>query len=220
MTANGRRTGTRNRVIANDHGRTGGGRKGASTLVETASGHSESTSEPDGPVSSLKTMTGTAETARGQKGSVKSASESARVHKTAKGSWSESATRETEHATQLTASRFDVTLPVTLCHLTGRSRKSESGSGPRKRPQPLESPIVDRAPPRQRSRPREGQSEQAQMTPEREGSATPTHEREEAAELHSSPEAKTLRRARGGRGDTTRVNEGDALRLLRTPTPS
>ena len=62
------------------------------------------------------------------------------------------ATSKTGHTTHQTASGHDVTLSGTPCHVTGRPRKSESGSDPRKSPQP------DLSQPRQ--------SKGAQLTPE------------------------------------------------------
>ena len=79
VTMNGHGTDTRNRVIANNHDRTGGGPKSTSAPVKTANSHSESVSKSDGPGSGLKTTTGAAETANRQRGSVKSPGESALV---------------------------------------------------------------------------------------------------------------------------------------------
>ena len=153
VTADGHGTGIRNRVIVNDHGGTGGGQKSASSLHKTASVHPESASEPDGPGSGPKTWT----------------DESARIHKTV----NESTTHETGHATHQTRSGLDVAPPGAPGHVTERPGKSESGSGPRKSLQPRESAIVDRAPPRQRKQPEEGQSERAQLTPESERHTLP-----------------------------------------------
>ena len=195
VTTNGHGTDTRNRVIANDHSGTGSGPKSMSALVETSNGHSESVSEPNSPRSGPKTATGTAETARRQRGSVKSSGESALVHETANGLLSESASCETGHATHQTTSGHNVALPETSCHVTGRPGKSESGSGPRKSPQPLESAIVDHTQPRQRSRPREGQSKRAQLTFESERAPPlqppPTEGREGGEETPREPTRET-----------------------------
>ena len=108
MTASSHKTGTGTHVSANDHSSTGGGQKSASTLIETASGHSRSESEPYGPGSGPKTATKTAETTRGQMESVKGPGESALIHETVNDLWSKRVTRETEHATQETTSGHDI----------------------------------------------------------------------------------------------------------------
>ena len=182
VTANVHRTGSGNHMTANGHDRTCRSPKSASSLVETTNSHSESASKLDGPGSGPKTETGTA---RGQRGSVTSPGESDLIHATANGSWSESKTRETGHTTHQTVSRHDVALPKNSLHMTAGYGKSKSGNGPRKNPQPHERAIVDHTPPRQRTLPREGQNERAQVTPE-----------SERAPLSQSPREKKPSRTR------------------------
>ena len=102
----------------------------ASAIVVTANSHSESTSAPDGPGSSQKTAIGTAETAQGQKGSVTSHGESAFIHKIANDPWSESATRETGHATPDTVKGHSDALHENLDLAREINVKSVSRSGP------------------------------------------------------------------------------------------
>ena len=85
-------------------------------------------------------------------------------------------------------SRHDVALPETPDHVTGRLGKSESRSGPWKRPQPREGAIADYAQPRQRSQPREGQHERAQATPESEKAPLPQPLRGRRQPRHSLPQ--------------------------------
>ena len=148
------RVGTRPGPVStseNDHCGTGDSQKNVSAPDETASGHSESASEPDGPGSGPKTETGISETACGQLESVKGPGERSCIRETTNSPWSGSATRETGHATQQTASRHDDSHPGSPHHVTGRPGKSESGSSP----QPRESATEDHAQPKQRSRTRE-----------------------------------------------------------------
>ena len=122
------------------------------------------------------------------------------------------ATSKTGHTTHQTASGHDVTLSGTPCHVTGRPRKSESGSDSRKSPQP------DLSQPRQRSRPREGQSKGAQLTPESKRAQLPPPQEGGSSRVTLAPRSQdptpppfplSCRRARGWRGGTTRANVGD-----------
>ena len=116
-------------------------------------------------------------------------------------------TRETGHTTHKTASGHDNALPETPYYVRERPGKSESGSGPRQSSQPRESAIVDRAQPRHRSRPREGQSERAQMTPESKrapllqpprGKKQPSHTRPQKPRPLRSPPSSPTERQEGG----------------------
>ena len=214
MIANGHDIGSGNCMTANGHDGTSGDPKSGSALVETAS-------EPHGPGSGPKTVTGTAETARGQWGSVTSPSESALIHATANGSWSERVTRETGHATQQNASGHYVALPEDHSYVTAGTGKSESGIGPWKNPKPRESAIMDHAPSRRRILPREGQCERAQVTLESERAPLPQPPGGKKQLNHTCPQKP--RPSWGSpsfppnservRGDNTRANARDALRL-------
>ena len=87
----------RRTVKRSAHAEHSDGQSIASSIVETASGHSESASALIDPGSSHKTATGSDKTAHGQKAITKSHGESAFVHATANGPWSKSATPKTRH---------------------------------------------------------------------------------------------------------------------------
>ena len=116
-------------MIATSHAGPHDGQVNASTIVVTAIGHFESASALDGPSSGQKTAK-TAKTAHGQKGSVTSHGESTFVHETANDLWSESATRETGHATPETVNRHSDALHENLNLVREMNVKSVSGSGP------------------------------------------------------------------------------------------
>ena len=116
-------------MIASSHAGPRDGQSIASTIVETASGHSESASALDNPGSGPKTATGSDETEHRQKAIVMSHGECADVHATVNGPWSESANPETRHQRPETESGHCDALHGKLDPKGKRSVKSASGSG-------------------------------------------------------------------------------------------